>query len=110
MLVDRIWPRGLTKAAVHLDDWVQDVAPSTQLRRWYGHRPERFTEFRRRYLIELRDAPPAAAVDRLRGLSHSGPVTLLTATENVEHSHAAVLVDLLRGVRTAHDPPPAPCP
>ena len=103
VLVDRVWPRGLTKAAVHLDEWVKDIAPSTQLRRWYGHRPERYTEFRRRYLIELRDAQPAAAVDRLREMAHSGPVTLLTATRDVEHSQAAVLSDLLRDARATHD-------
>lgn len=104
VLVDRVWPRGLTKAAVHFDEWVTDIAPSTQLRRWYGHRPDRFTEFRRRYLIELRDGRPAAAVDRLRELAHTRPVTLLTATKDIEHSHAAVLIDLLRDARTTHDP------
>ena len=96
VLVDRVWPRGLTRAAVHLDEWMKDIAPSTQLRRWYGHQPERFTEFRRRYLIELHEAQPAAAVDRLRDLIRTGPVTLLTATRDVEHSQAAVLRDLLR--------------
>jgi len=101
VLVDRVWPRGLTKAAVHLDEWVTDIAPSTRLRRWYGHRPERFTEFCRRYLIELRDAQSAAAVDRLRELADTGPVTLLTATKDVEHSHAPVLLDLLLDARTA---------
>ena len=80
VLVDRVWPRGLTKAAVHLDEWVKDVAPSTQLRRWYGHQPERYTEFRRRYLIELRDAQRAATIERLRKLARTGPVTLPTAT------------------------------
>jgi uncharacterized protein YeaO (DUF488 family) len=106
VLVDRVWPRGLTKAAVHLDEWVKDIAPSTQLRRWYGHRPERFTEFRRRYLIELGDAQPAATFDRLRKLARTRPVTLLTATRDVEHSQAAVLVDLLRDARAAHNPAP----
>jgi uncharacterized protein YeaO (DUF488 family) len=104
VLVDRVWPRGLTKAAVRLDEWVKDIAPSTQLRRWYGHRPERFTEFRRRYLIELGDAQPAATLDRLRKLARTRPVTLLTATRDVEHSQAAVLIDLLRDARTAHGP------
>jgi uncharacterized protein YeaO (DUF488 family) len=104
VLVDRVWPRGLTRAAVHVDEWMKDIAPSTQLRRWYGHRPERFTEFRRRYLLELRDAQPAATVDRLRELARTRPVTLLTATRDVEHSQAAVLSDLLRDARTAHDP------
>lgn len=95
VLVDRVRPRGLSKATVHLDEWVKDIAPSTQLRRWYGHRPERFAEFRRRYLIELRDAQPAATVDRLRELARTKPVTLLTATRDVEHSQAVVLSDIL---------------
>jgi uncharacterized protein YeaO (DUF488 family) len=106
VLVDRVWPRGLTKAAVHLDEWVKDIAPSTPLRRWYGHRPERFTEFRDRYLAELRHARPAAAVDRLRKLARTRTVTLLTATRDVEHSHAAVLSDLLHDARVAGNPAP----
>jgi uncharacterized protein YeaO (DUF488 family) len=106
VLVDRVWPRGLTKAAVHLDEWVKDIAPSTPLRRWYGHRPERFTEFRDRYLVELRDARPAAALDRLRELARTRTVTLLTATRDVERSQAAVLSDLLRDARAARDPAP----
>ncbi|MFF5289059.1 DUF488 domain-containing protein [Paractinoplanes globisporus] len=106
VLVDRVWPRGLTKAAVHLDEWVKDIAPSTQLRRWYGHQPERYTEFRRRYLIELRDAQPAATIDRLRKLARTGPVTLLTATKDVEHSQAAVLIEVLRDDRTVQEPAP----
>jgi uncharacterized protein YeaO (DUF488 family) len=96
VLVDRVWPRGLTKAATHLDEWTKDIAPSTALRRWYGHRPERFTEFRRRYLTELRAAEPAATIERLRELARSRHVTLLTATRDVEHSQAAVLSELLR--------------
>ncbi|MFG1674389.1 DUF488 domain-containing protein [Micromonospora sp. NPDC049282] len=108
VLVDRVWPRGLAKAVVDLDEWVKDIAPSAPLRRWYGHRPERFTEFRRRYLIELRDARPAASLDRLRRLARTGPVTLLTATRDVEHSQAAVLSGLLGDARTAHEPQPEP--
>jgi len=106
VLVDRVWPRGLTKAAVHLDEWMKDIAPSTPLRRWYGHRPERFTEFRDRYLVEIRDTRPAAALDRLRELARTRTVTLLTATRDVEHSQAAVLGDLLRDGRAARDPAP----
>ncbi len=96
VLVDRVWPRGMTKAAARLDEWLKDVAPSTRLRSWYGHRPDRFSEFRRRYLAELDDPQRAAAVDRLRTLSRQGPVTLLTATRDVDHSQAAVLAELLR--------------
>jgi uncharacterized protein YeaO (DUF488 family) len=99
VLVDRVWPRGLSKEAAHLDEWIKDVAPSTSLRRWYGHRPERFTEFRRRYLAELADQEPAAAVTRLRRLVGAGTVTLLTATRDVDHSQASVLTELLRDTR-----------
>ena len=96
VLVDRVWPRGMTKSAAHLDEWIKDAAPSTPLRRWYGHRPERFTEFRRRYLAELADPQPAAAVNRLRELTRTRRVTLLTATRDVDHSQAAVLAEQLR--------------
>ncbi|MFJ5599948.1 DUF488 domain-containing protein [Micromonospora parva] len=106
VLVDRVWPRGLTKAAVHPDEWAKDIAPSTQLRRGYGHQPERYTEFRRRYLIELREAQPAATVDRLRKVARTRPVALPTPTKDVEHSQAAVLIDLLREARTARDAAP----
>jgi uncharacterized protein YeaO (DUF488 family) len=93
ILVDRIWPRGLSKDAAHLDEWMKDVAPSTDLRRWYGHRPEKFAEFRERYLAELSDPQPAAALSRLRELLGAGTVTLLTATKDVTLSHAAVLAE-----------------
>ena len=99
VLVDRVWPRGLTKEAAHLDEWIKDAAPSTPLRRWYGHRPDRFTEFRRRYLAELNGQQPAAALNRLRQLISAGPVTLLTATKDVDHSQAAVLAELLHDTR-----------
>jgi uncharacterized protein YeaO (DUF488 family) len=95
VLVDRIWPRGLAKAEAGFDEWRKEVAPSTSLRQWYGHRPERFADFRRRYEEELREPERARALDRLRELARSGTVTLLTATRDVEHSHAAVLAELL---------------
>jgi len=109
VLVDRVWPRGLTKAAVRRDEWLPDIAPTTQLRRWYGHRPERFTEFRRRYLIELSDPQLAATVDRLRNQARTGAVTLLTASKDVEHSHAAVLIDLLHEAPDAAERALRPC-
>jgi uncharacterized protein YeaO (DUF488 family) len=96
VLVDRVWPRGVTKEAAHLDEWIKDVAPSTPLRRWYGHRPDRFVEFRRRYLAELAGRRPTAAMNRLRDLARSGRLTLLTATRDIEHSQAAVLAERLR--------------
>lgn len=95
ILVDRVWPRGLTKEAANLDEWLKDVAPSTELRKWYGHAPEKFDEFRTRYLDELTDDTRRAAYDRLR--AHEGTITLLTSTRDIDHSHAAVLADLLTG-------------
>jgi uncharacterized protein YeaO (DUF488 family) len=96
VLVDRVWPRGLRKAAVRLDDWAKDVAPSSELRRWYGHDPAKFSEFRRRYTAELAQPGPQAALGRLRALAAAGPLTLLTATRDVGHSQAAVLAQLLQ--------------
>ena len=96
VLVDRIWPRGLRKEAAALDDWAKDVAPSTELRKWYGHDPAKFDEFRRRYLDELSQSGQRAALGRLRALASGGPVTLLTATRDLEHSQAAVLAQILR--------------
>jgi uncharacterized protein YeaO (DUF488 family) len=97
ILVDRIWPRGLRKDVIRLDDWAKDVAPSAELRTWYGHDPAKFAEFRQRYLGELAGSPQRAALGRLRALAAAGrPLTLLTATRDVEHSQAAVLAQLLR--------------
>jgi uncharacterized protein YeaO (DUF488 family) len=101
VLVDRLWPRGLRKEAVVLDDWLRDVAPSNQLRTWYGHQPARFEEFRRRYLAELRDDVHSEPVARLRQLAGAGTLTLLTASRDVEHSQAAVLAELLDGATPA---------
>jgi uncharacterized protein YeaO (DUF488 family) len=95
VLVDRLWPRGVRKAAAPVDAWCKDVAPSTELRKWYGHRPERFGEFRRRYGRELRDSDHRGAIGELRGLVSQGPVVLVTATRDVEISAARVLADLL---------------
>ena len=96
ILVDRVWPRGLRKDAARLDDWAKDVAPSTELRKWYGHDPARFEEFRRRYLAELAAPGPREALGRLRALAADGPVTLLTATRDLSLSQAEVLAQLLR--------------
>lgn len=96
VLVDRLWPRGLAKDAAHIDEWLKAIAPSDELRRWYGHDPARFDEFRRRYGVELRDPERAGALLHLRELAASGTVTLLTATRDLEHSQAADLAERLR--------------
>jgi uncharacterized protein YeaO (DUF488 family) len=96
ILVDRLWPRGLTKAKAALDEWCKDVAPSDELRRWYGHDPDRFAEFSRRYRRELKDPAHVAAVAHLRDLANSETLTLLTATKEPDISEAAVLASVLR--------------
>jgi uncharacterized protein YeaO (DUF488 family) len=97
VLVDRVWPRGLRKDDANLDEWCKDVAPSTELRTWYGHDPARFDEFTRRYRAELADPARAVVVKRLRALARKQPLVLLTATKAVDISQAAVLADVLRG-------------
>jgi uncharacterized protein YeaO (DUF488 family) len=94
MLVDRLWPRGLSHDRARIDEWARELAPSDELRRWYGHDPARFDEFRRRYLQELRDR--RAALSALRRRARSGRVTLVAAARDLEHSNAAVLADVIR--------------
>jgi uncharacterized protein YeaO (DUF488 family) len=91
VLVDRLWPRGISKADAGLDEWLKDAAPSTELRRWYGHDVQRFEEFAHRYRSELRRPPGSVAVDRLVELARTQTITILTATRDVEHSGARVL-------------------
>ncbi|MEV0264124.1 DUF488 family protein [Streptomyces sp. NPDC050617] len=99
VLVDRLWPRGLSKAAAELDAWDKDVAPSAELRRWYGHDPARFDEFAERYRAELAAEDGERAVRELCERAGSGRLTLLTATKDVEHGHVLVLADVVRTVR-----------
>jgi uncharacterized protein YeaO (DUF488 family) len=97
ILVDRLWPRGQTKAAVDFDEWAKDAAPSTELRRWYGHDPEHFTEFAHRYRAELALEPGAEALRGLREVRKTRRLVLLTATRDVEHSAATVLREVIKG-------------
>jgi uncharacterized protein YeaO (DUF488 family) len=97
VLVDRIWPRGLRKADAPYDEWVKEAAPSSELRKWYGHDPEKFSEFARRYRAELESESARTALERLRELAREGPLTLLTASKDAEHSQAAVLAEILNG-------------
>ncbi|HEX4060380.1 MAG TPA: DUF488 family protein [Streptosporangiaceae bacterium] len=105
ILVDRLWPRGLAKDAAHIDEWLKAVAPSDELRRWYGHDPAKWAEFRHRYATELIDPERAAAVRHLRELSCEGPVTLLTATKDLDHSQAADLARRLTELAAGDDRP-----
>jgi uncharacterized protein YeaO (DUF488 family) len=96
VLVDRLWPRGVSKAKADLDEWCMQVAPSTELRKWYNHDPERFDEFVRRYHVELRQPERSEALDHLRALANGATLTLLTATKEPERSEAEVLAKMLR--------------
>jgi uncharacterized protein YeaO (DUF488 family) len=93
VLVDRIWPRGVSKTAAALDLWLKDVAPSTELRNWFAHQPERWAEFQRRYFLEL---GTSAAIAELRALTQAGPVTLLYAARDTDHNEAVALVEFLK--------------
>lgn len=93
-LVERLWPRGFSKASLRLDGWLRDVAPSHELRRWFGHDPARWEEFRRRYFAEL-DAKPEAWRPLLEA-ARRGPVTLLYSARDTEHNNAVALRDYLQ--------------
>jgi uncharacterized protein YeaO (DUF488 family) len=95
ILVDRLWPRGIKKSEAAIDRWIRDIAPSTELRRWFGHRPERWSEFQRRYRAELRRRPEL--LDEIRAAARAGPVTLVYAARDEAHNDAVVLKELLTG-------------
>jgi len=93
ILVERLWPRGLSKADAAIDHWMKDVAPTPQLRTWFGHRPERWAAFRRRYLAEL--AENIAAVDALKRVCDGRPVTFVFAAKDEDRNGAVVLREFL---------------
>jgi uncharacterized protein YeaO (DUF488 family) len=95
VLVERLWPRGISKEHAHLDLWLKDVAPSTELRKWYNHDPLKFPEFRRRYETELKSEAAQEGLARLCGIAKQGQLTLVFATRDANHSNAAILQDLL---------------
>ena len=93
VLVDRLWPRGLRKAEAAIDCWLKEIAPSSELRRWFGHDPSRWEEFRHRYRAELSARPEL--LDKLRALMEQGALTLVYAARDEDHNHAVVLRDML---------------
>jgi uncharacterized protein YeaO (DUF488 family) len=100
ILVDRLWPRGLTKEQVKIDAWLRDLAPSDVLRKWYHAQPQNWTAFRKRYLKELTLPPAEAALQKLYKLARRGKtVTLVYASKNEERNNAVVLKELLEGMR-----------
>ena len=95
VLVDRLWPRGVSKANAAIDEWLKELAPSTELRKWFGHDPHRWNEFRRRYAKEIHDQPGPLA--HLRELARQGPITLVYSAHDEIHNDAVVLRDVLLG-------------
>jgi uncharacterized protein YeaO (DUF488 family) len=93
ILVDRLWPRGLAKAKAHIDLWLKEIAPSPELRTWFGHDPAKWKEFRSRYLTELRKK--SEEIGQLREKAEEGVVTLLYAAKDEQHNHAVVLLERL---------------
>jgi uncharacterized protein YeaO (DUF488 family) len=100
VLVDRLWPRGLTKEKAEIDKWLRDLAPSDQLRRWFHARPTQWAAFRKRYLQELSRTASGAALQELYAVAYSAKkLTLVYASKNLEHNNAVVLKELLEGMR-----------
>ena len=97
ILVDRIWPRGVTRAAARIDTWLKEIAPSTQLRKWFGHDPKKWNEFRKRYRLELKQQSDAIAF--IRRQAREGTVTLVYGARDREHNQAVVLKQVLEGRR-----------
>ncbi|MEO8373617.1 MAG: DUF488 family protein [Sphingomonas bacterium] len=100
ILVDRLWPRGVTKAKAGIDEWIKEIAPSAALRQWFGHDPARWEAFRDRYRIELAGHPDL--LDRLRDLARAGLVTLVYSARDEVHNDAVVLRDVLIGKAASH--------
>lgn len=93
ILVDRLWPRGVTRAAARIDVWLRDIAPSTALRKWFDHDPDKWNDFRKKYRAEIADSP---ALRELCALCRNGKVTLIYAARDEKHNHAVVLQHLLQ--------------
>src|SRR6185437_1074281 len=96
VLVDRLWPRGLSKAKAHVDQWAKDITPSTELRQWYEHDPDKWAEFQRRYRAELNSREARAVLSDLVRRARSGRVTLVYSSHAEDISNAAALERMLR--------------
>lgn len=95
VLIDRLWPRGIRKVDAAIDQWIKDIAPSTSLRKWFGHEPARWQEFRRRYAAEVHEHPET--LNELRNMARRGPITLVFSAHDELHNDAVVLRDILLG-------------
>lgn len=104
-LLDRLWPRGVTRESLRLAEWLKDLSPSPELRTWFGHEPARYPEFRRRYREEL--ARSAATLDRLRNAARSGTVTLVGGARDLSRSNVSVVAELLSEAPMSRSKPPS---
>jgi uncharacterized protein YeaO (DUF488 family) len=95
ILVDGLWPRGLSKAELKIEKWEKEIAPSKELRNWYGHEPEKWPEFRKRFRTELAKSPRKEALERLTEIAEKGDLTLVFGTRDAEHSNAAVIAEMI---------------
>ena len=95
LLVDRVWPRGMTKEHAHVDEWDKEIGPSTELRKWFGHEPPKYAEFKKRYTKELHTVPEE--LERMRTLARKQRVTLVYSAKDEEHNQAVVLQEVLLG-------------
>ena len=100
VLVDRLWPRGVKKTDAKVDEWMKDIAPSTELRKWFGHDPARWPEFWDRYAAEIKQHPEQ--LQHLRALASEGPLTLIFSAHDEEHNNAIVVRDLILGQHARH--------
>lgn len=104
VLVDRLWPRGVKKTELHLDTWVKDVAPSTQLRKWFGHDPKRWTEFCKRYKLELKNPEVQARIaETIQAARHRSVMTLIYGAKDTEHNEAVVLLPVFKYMASKSD-------
>ncbi len=102
ILVDRLWPRGMSKDRASIDEWMKDIAPSNELRRWFGHDASRWNRFKQRYAAELADCPNL--VERILCQARRGPVTLVYSAKNTAHNQAVVLLEFLAAELREHSP------
>jgi len=96
ILIDRLWPRGIKKEDARIDEWLRDIAPSAQLRKWFSHEPSKWAEFKKRYREELKDK--RELIDRLRSEAENGTLTLLYAAKDREHNNAVVLKEVIEAI------------
>ncbi|MGH9377615.1 MAG: DUF488 domain-containing protein [Terriglobia bacterium] len=104
VLVDRLWPRGLTKEKLKIDEWMKEIAPSPELRKWYGHEVEKWVEFRKRYQSELAKSPAKELLEELAVRDGRGKVTLVIGARDVEHANGAVIAEMIKAKMSGKRP------